>query len=162
MFTKLTPRLLAATLLTLALSSQANAGVVPLGPAAHHGPKVLVSYSPRHWVPGHTRQVRREIWVPGKTHQVWIAPLFEQRCDPFGIFYQVEVQPGHYVTEQLPGRTEIVFETVFMPGHWEGGYPPLAKPHFGPKVYFGGHKKGSSFRGYGGVGSGKKHKGYGG
>ena len=168
MDTRRTLSLLLALPLVAFSARIAAAEVVAFGKSA---PKAALGYGApaacgapllptKQWIPGHRKTVERQVWVPGKSLQVWVPPTFEQRCDPFGVFYQVQIRAGHYKTEVQPGHYEVVYETVFVPGHWQTTYKPVPKPHFGVKIGFGiGLKKGSSFGGYG---HGKKHMGYGG
>ena len=182
MIRKTTPRALLGALLIAALCTQANAEVVGFGPGGHgkqksHAPVVQLGgcalhafcVPQSHWVPGYQKQVQQEVWIPAKQVQVWVAPIFEQRCGLFGVTYQVQVGGGYFTTQWQPGHMELVFQTVFVPGHFETSCQAVAAPHFqkpqtAPPAYGGLTKKGSRFGGYGPGAFGKKSKtkGYGG
>ena len=155
MFTNLATRGLMGALATLLLAGGAQAGIVPLGPhavpihsAPYGGAPHSYGGSVQTWVPGHYKKVRNKVWIQGASVQVWIAPVYEQRCDPFGVLFQVLVQPGHFVIEQQPGHFQTVLKSVYVPAHFEVTYKPVHKPVFHPATW--GHKKGSKFGGYGG------------
>jgi len=163
-----------------ALASQAGAEVHAFGAPAPVAGLVHTSFMPctqhayctpaSQWVPGHRETVQHEVWIPAKSIQVWVPPVFESRCDFFGVVYQVQIQAGYYQTQHQPAHKQLVTETVFVQGFWEATCKPLpqpvfGKPYFGPKVKVYPKHKGSSFGGYGKGGFGgkqKKHKGYGG
>lgn len=164
----LTPVKFALGALTLTLFSGAATAEVfgagsPPSALTLGAPPVLTAGPARVWVPGHRKSVQRKRWIPGKAVQVWVPPVFEERCDPFGVIYQVQVAPGHYEVQAQPGHFEWFTETVFVPGFWKFAPKPVfTGPFCGTPAKGLAKHKGSSFGGYGQAGKSKKHKGYGG
>ncbi|MEM9801100.1 MAG: hypothetical protein AAGA20_12305 [Planctomycetota bacterium] len=55
------------------------------------------------------------VWVPGFQRQVWVPPVYEWRCGPFGNRIRVCVRAGFYRTECVPGRYESRPVQVWVP-----------------------------------------------
>jgi hypothetical protein len=126
------------------------------------------------WKPGHYEQVQTQVWIPGKAKQVWIAPVYQEHCNVFGLTFKVLISGGHFVTQNTPGHYQVVHQNQYVPGQWETScqaYAP-AIPYAQPKAFYRAqysaynkhYSQGTQFGGYGaqsGYAGPKKKSGYG-
>ncbi|MCA9319586.1 MAG: hypothetical protein KDB53_02565 [Planctomycetes bacterium] len=96
---------------------------IHVGKDRHRGPRRHARPIHRHsrhchlvTTPGHWELVRDRVWRQGVTEQVWIEPLYEDRCDRFGRNVRVLVRNGYYRNEVRPGYWEECDRRVWVAG----------------------------------------------
>ena len=113
-------RMTTLVLATLLLAGLASPVFAQAGRGTARGPEECHVHTKacKRWVPESYRYVTEKIWVPGHSERVWVPPVYETRRTRSGLS-RVLVKPGHYVTEQRPGRFEHVKRKLKVPGRWE-------------------------------------------
>jgi len=70
------------------------------------------------WVPARLERVERRRWVAGGTRREWIPAETRKVCSAWGVVSVVVVRPGRWVLVSEPGRYEVWYEEVWVPGTW--------------------------------------------